>query len=385
MKLTKPCNLRVMHIASGDLWAGAEVQLYTLTTTLQRKLSATIIVVLFNHGKLEQALREAGIQVIVFDEANLNGFRIFWQLAKTIRVWKPDVIHTHRNKENILGSIAARLIGHIPSMRTQHGASEHYPAWYLVHKQVIRLLDWLSGRFLQARIIAVSEDLASLLKRAFPADKIQVIENGVDLESLVQHSACPHITKNEQGKAWRVGVAGRLVPVKRVDLFIKAAHHLLKQYPELNISFHIFGDGPLREELKGLCHSLAVDSAVVFEGHCSNMAEMLSTLDVLVMTSDHEGLPMILLEAMALKVPIIAHRTGGIPHLLDQGKAGILVDEHNPEGYGQAIHQLLQNSDDNSPRVRSAVDRVNSIYNSETNASAYCNQYLEITSSILTT
>ena len=378
--MPQPCSLHVMHIVSGDLWAGAEVQLHTLASTLQHKLGATVSVVILNHGKLEQALRETGIQVIVLDESILNGFQIFYQLIKIIREVKPDVLHTHRNKENILGSFAARLSSNIPSLRTQHGAPEHHPAWYLIHKQIICLLDWFSGQFLQARIIAVSEDLASLLKQIFPADKIRFIENGIDVESLSQLAARGHRTTDKNRESWKIGIAGRLVPVKRMDLFIETAHILLKEHPELNMTFHIFGDGPLREELQALSQRLNVAEHLTLEGHCTDMTRRLSSLDLLVMTSDHEGLPMILLEAMALQIPIVAHRVGGITKLLDHGNAGVLVDEHRPDGYVKGILHLIQNPAGRDGMVNSAFERVQTAYASDKNAVAYCLQYLQISS-----
>lgn len=95
--------------------------------------------------------------------------------------------------------------------------------------------------------------------------------------------------------------------------------YLKKHYPELNIHFHIYGSGPLQETLATQVRENHADNYIHFEGHCDTIAQELQTLDTLLMTSDHEGLPMILLEAMSLKTPIIAHAVGGIPNLLDQG------------------------------------------------------------------
>ena len=130
---------------------------------------------------------------------------------------------------------------------------------------------------------------------------------------------------------------GRLVPVKRVDIFIAAARYLLEQKPDPGIRFYVIGDGPLREELESLSHKSGTERIVHFLGHQDDILRHIQDLDALMMTSDHEGLPMVLLEAMALRVPIIAHRTGGIPGLLDQGTCGILVDNQDPAAYARAI------------------------------------------------
>lgn len=378
MNMNRPCPLHIMHIVSGDLWAGAESQLFTLASTLHKHLKATVSVVILNHGKLEEILRHEGIQVIVLDEQNLNGFQILRQLIDVVRRLKPDVIHTHRIKENIIGSIAARLSGNIPTLRTQHGAPEHHPKWHQLPKQIIHFLDWFSGQFLQQRIIAVSETLAGQLKQQFNAEKVRVVENGIDIDSILQSADVDRPHPSQPQKPLMIGIAGRLVPVKRMDLFIQAAKFVKENKPELEISFHIFGDGPLREELETLNRQLGTENYVSLKGHCDNLAEQLITLDALVMTSDHEGLPMTLLEAMVLQIPIIAHRVGGIPKLLDDGNCGVLVDDHTPSGYAQTIDQLVNNPEERLEITKNAFDRVHELYSATKNAKIICEFYLEI-------
>ena len=377
--MNKPRTINILHIASGDLWAGAEVQLFTLAKSLNNQQDINISVVLLNHGILEQKLLNNGINVIVLDESKLNGFQILRQLISTIRKIKPDVIHTHRVKENILGSISA-LFNKTPSLRTAHGAPEHKPEWFHIPKRLILFLDWFCGRFLQRQIIAVSGDLAGILQKDFPANKIKVIENGIDLASLtnIATSVKPDPVKSDMESStssFRIGIAGRLVPVKRVDLFIKAAAELLKTHPEFNISFHIFGDGPLHRELVALNQKLNTEKMIHFEGHCENMQQELADLDILLITSDHEGLPMILLEAMVLQTPIVAHAVGGIPTLLDQGKCGVLVSDHHSSAYAEAIYQLIKNNGIRTNIIQNALSRVTTFYSSEQNANAYLTAY----------
>ncbi|MCK5666397.1 MAG: glycosyltransferase, partial [Thiotrichaceae bacterium] len=112
-----------------------------------------------------------------------------------------------------------------------------------------------------------------------------------------------------------------------------------------------------------------------FEGHCENMQQKLADLDILLITSDHEGLPMILLEAMALKTPVIAHAVGGIPMVLNQGECGALVSEHQPSNYANAIFQLLNSKENRSNIIKKAFRRVSDFYSSEKNAKAYHETY----------
>ena len=370
-------TIHVLHFASGDLWAGAEVMLYTLAKTLHAELNIKVSAVLLNHGILEQKLRNCGVYVHVLDETRLSSFQILQQLNKIIDELKPDVIHTHRIKENIIGSIAALYNHRIPSLRTVHGAPEHRPPLHKLPKHLILFLNWLSGRYLQQTIIAVSPNLAKKLEDDYPKTKIKVIENGIDIDTLKQ-CITHKTTKNTNKNSYRIGIAGRLVPVKRVDLFIESALYLKQHYPELPIHFHIYGDGPLSDTLQTQVRSQQADNYIHFEGHCEDITQQLQTLNALLMTSDHEGLPMILLEAMCLQTPIIAHAVGGIPHLLEQGKCGTLVRKHTAKAYSEAMVKLINQPGQYQLLAQLAFERVNQNYSARSTADAYLKVYKEL-------
>jgi glycosyltransferase involved in cell wall biosynthesis len=378
--MTTLCNIHVLHIVSGDLWAGAEVQLFTLAKGQQRQPETHVSVVILNHGMLEQQLKQAGIDTIVIDESKLNGIEILLRLIRIIRALRPDVIHTHRNKENILGSIAARLSGNIPTLRTAHGSPEHKSAWYQIHKRTTLFLDWFCGRFLQKSIIAVSEDLADILAKDYPVQKIHVIQNGIDAVEISRSASEQSRADTIKTDVLRIGIIGRLVPVKRVDLFIRAAHRLIDEFPELNPSFHIYGDGPLRDELEALNRTFKTHTRIHFEGHCHTIHAQIKNLDVLLMTSDHEGLPMTLLEAMALRTPIIAHAVGGIPKLLDEGNCGLLVYTQAPSEYVRAIIALKNMPEKFTAMIDSASYQVKVHYSASNNSQEYRDKYKSIIS-----
>ncbi len=369
---------KVLHIASGDQWAGAEVQLFTLVKTLHIKNMISVRVVLLNHGTLEQRLQETGVHVVVLDESKLNALQIFFRLKRLIAEQKPDIVHTHRTKENIIGSIAAFLSGNMFSLRTAHGTPEHTPSWRQLPKRLIIALDRFCGRYLQDKIVAVSDDLATILKNDFPADHICIIENGIDLEGTKKHKVKSHTSPKTMESAFKIGFVGRLVPVKRVDLFIQTARYILEHHPNLNVNFHIYGNGPLHSQLKQLSKKLKTEDNVYFEGHHNNISEKLQELDILLMTSDHEGLPMVLLEAMALEIPIVAHAVGGIPKLLDHGICGTLVNEHTAAGYAQEIITAAKNHKHCLDKSIHALQRANSSYTAIQNANKYCTEYISL-------
>jgi glycosyltransferase involved in cell wall biosynthesis len=218
--------------------------------------------------------------------------------------------------------------------------------------------------------------MADILAEDFPAGSVCVIENGIDTEAFVRPAsllpnAAPEISL-------KIGIAGRLVPVKRVDIFIRTAKHLHDAHRELGLDFRIYGDGPLLEELEALARSLETESYLHFEGHCADIHNALRGLDMLLMTSDHEGLPMILLEAMALEIPVIAHSVGGINELLAGGECGVLVNEQSPEKYANAVRELIVKPELRERLARKALQHIASRYTATRNAEEYCAVYKEI-------
>jgi L-malate glycosyltransferase len=332
--------LRVMHIISGDLWAGAEVQAYTLLKHIQPEVE--LCVILMNQGELGERLTAVGITPILIPETKNSSLSIIRKLFSHIRQFKPDVIHTHRQKENILGSLAnlfcAPFNGKLtPSVRTAHGAPEFHPKG----KQKIQVwLDQFVGRYLQKRVIAVSEDLAKKLTAVYPTSHINVIQNGVDVDALKAAANPPAEFKQNAPDKTHVGIIGRLEPVKRVDIFLDMAAILIKQEPD-KWYFHIVGDGKLKSELAEQSHRLGISKYVTFHGHRKDIPSCIAALDAIIMCSDHEGTPMTALEALALGTPLIAHKVGGLQELLTDLPEN-LVAQHSADEYAKTLLHLLK-------------------------------------------
>ena len=102
-------------------------------------------------------------------------------------------------------------------------------------------------------------------------------------------------------------------------------------------AFYVFGEGPLRAELEAEAERLGITAAARFMGFTHEVAANLKAMDLLLLTSDHEGLPMIVLEAMTLRVPVVSHAVGAIPALLDEGRGGTLLTTQAPEAFARAI------------------------------------------------
>ncbi|WP_019531038.1 glycosyltransferase [Dasania marina] len=328
--------MRILHVASGDLWAGAEVQLFTLVSALAAIEGNALFVVLLNEGELARRLRDIAVPVLVIDESHYGPKQILGRLKAHMLSVKPHVVHTHRLKENIIGALANTYSAKAYCVRTVHGAPEFsYSLIRQTPKWLISRLDKWVGRHLQHKVIAVSQPLSGLLQNIYPASHIAVVLNGVDVDTLSSIKAA------ELGREGvkHVGIVGRLVPVKRVDLFLQMAKALVDQAND-NYCFHIIGDGPLLDDLQRQAAKLGLKD-VTFYGHREDATALIKAMDVLVMCSDHEGLPMTALESVAIGTPMVAHAVGGLVPLFETLDVCELVAQHNAEGYAGAVARVL--------------------------------------------
>ena len=323
-------------MASGDLWAGAEAQVYQIVTALNRLPGVTAAAALLNEGELASRLRQTGVEVRVFPESAVGSWTIYRQLTAFMRAWRPDVVHTHRQKENILGALAARAAGASVCVRTTHGAAEFTPGVRQANKLALRRLDAWAARRLQQRVVAVSDDLAHKLTHALPGATICVIPNGIDVDSM-RTAAQPAVALPRN--VFHVAFIGRLVPVKRVDVFLRAAADLVFS-GQATYRFHIIGDGPLRAALERQSFELDISNDCDFHGFRPDAPSLLAAMNCMVLTSDHEGLPMTTLEARALGIPVVAHAVGGLVPLLQDSSDCRLVATQVPSDYADAIRAV---------------------------------------------
>lgn len=338
MKSSKP-QLKVMHIISGDLWAGAEIQAYTLLGQLRTQCKLSVV--LLNPGRLADDLRSLRVPVTIIDETQVNSLSILLRLRCIMKEFRPDVVHTHRQKENVLGSFANMLSVRAKCIRTIHGAPEFEPkGWHRFQA----VLDRFSGQYLQDSVISVSSELKGKLERIFASKKIHVVKNGVDIECLKEAVGEADFRKL-QPDHMHIGFIGRLEPVKRGDIFLKMIPILMEIVPEKKFHFHVVGEGTMRCKLECQAGDMGIKDVVTFHGHRNDTPTCIKSLDAMVICSDHEGTPMTALEALAIGTPLIAHNVGGLREIfLDSPE--YLVDDHSSIGYAKSLKKVLFESTD---------------------------------------
>lgn len=274
-------------------------------------------------------------------------------LATIYHLWRlmrhecPDVVHTHTAKAGFVGRIAAWLARIPVIVHTFHG---HVFAGYFGKNKtrVFIQLERLCAR-LSTRIITLS----ALLKRELadiyhiaPASQIEIIELGFELDELIQvnrNQSDFRIQQHIPADVPLVGIVGRLVPIKNHDLFLRAAKKILETTPDAH--FAIVGDGERRAELEGMAHDLGIAEHVHFAGWITDTGPVYAALNVVVLCSHNEGLPVSLIEAMATGVPVVATAVGGVHDLLEEGRLGAMVPPGDTEALAQAIIKTLHGAE----------------------------------------
>lgn len=337
-------TLRVCHVASGDRWAGAEVQLSALLKGLRQMPSLELSAIFLNEGRPAAEARQMGIDVCVIDETRHSFFQILAAATRFLAGKNAGVLHSHRYKESLLAAMLARRCHVAVHVSSKHGAAEPFKGWSGLKQGAIQALDRQVAIRATDRIISVSDELRKRLVRGIPGEKVVTIHNGID-ETKVFSRFTAAEAKGRLGIAPGcpvVGLAGRLDPIKRLDIFLMAAREIGEQLPKAR--FVIAGDGAEAMRLRELSSKLGVDEKTLFLGHRDDIFDVIRALDIFVFCSDHEGLPMALLETLYLGVPVVARPVGGIAEVIQDGIHGVWVPSAKPEDLASACISLLRDN-----------------------------------------
>ena len=266
--------------------------------------------------------------------------RALASLVRAVRLTRPDIVHTHTAKAGMLGRLAAVMAGppRPKIVHTYHGhVLEGYfgPVKNATYRELERRLATVSDALIGVSNATV-DDLVRL--GIAPREQFRVIPIGLDLEPFL--GATP-----ADGAAFRAeaGVedgevlltfVGRLVPIKRVDVLLRAFAHA--RHGGAPVRLAIVGDGDRRPELQALASELGVADHVWFAGYRGAMLPVAAASDVAVLSSDNEGTPVSLIEAAAASTPAVATRVGGVPDVVGDD-TGLLAPAGDFESLGRAI------------------------------------------------
>jgi glycosyltransferase involved in cell wall biosynthesis len=231
-----------------------------------------------------------------------------------------------------------------------------------------------------SKIIAVSNDIASVMGTKFGTEKVVTIHNSVDTSLIRPSKSAEEIRReiNIGDDQPVVGSVGRLVPVKAYGLFLEAARLILSKRPD--VLFVIVGDGPLRQELERTAHGLGISTSVIFTGFREDVLDVVNAFDIFLLSSAHEGIPMAVLEAMALGKPVVSTAVGGMVEIIENNASGLLVDAGSQEAMADRCLTLLENRELRSRIERGAEKRIQQEFSIDEQRSRVLRLYEEVVS-----
>lgn len=303
---------------------------------------------------IDERARQRGVDYVEIRERHSFDLRIWRPLVDLVTQRRVDVIHGHDYKTNLLAYLLARRTGAVP-LATAHGWTGHSSRERRLYYPAERkLLAWFP------HVIAVSTDIKQQLVRAGARpDRVTVLLNGIDPSAFRRDAAAGAALRRSLGIApddRLIGSVGRLEPQKRFDLLMDAFTEVRRARPRARLA--IVGDGSLRDALQTRAEALALGPSCLLLGHRHDIVALHSAFDLFVQSSDYEGTPNAVLEAMAMGTPLVATDAGGTRELAFDATHGLIVPPNDRDALVRAILQVLDEPAAAAARAAAARARV---------------------------
>ncbi|HEX3031852.1 MAG TPA: glycosyltransferase family 4 protein [Bacillota bacterium] len=331
--------LRILQIGSGAEYGGATTYLLMLLEALKEQ--GWEVDYAGTPGKTLQVVRDSGYRVFPIPALQreirpLKDWLALRQLRQVLRQEHYQVVHTHTSKGGFLGRLAARQEGIPAILHTVHGFAFHELSSTFQRKLYVRL-EKTAARWCDRLITVNEEDRQQALKyHISDPDSVTTVYNGIDTRPFDGVAPSPG-----EKPCLLVGMVARLAPSKAPLDFVRAAALVLNHRQD--VKFLLIGDGPLQSELEFEVSLLGLRDRILFTGFREDVPNLLADLDVFVLTTLWEGLPISLLEAMAMAKPVVSTRVRGPREVVEHGVSGYLVPPGDTLAMSEAILELLEN------------------------------------------
>ena len=315
---------------------GAQTALYRLLKHADQTRIKPVAACFYNGDKLmANKIRQLGAPVVDLQMTTFWRIDALWRLYKLLRRERPSILHSCLFHANFLGRIVGQL-ARVPVIITSRRNVEIGGPWRE------RLKRWTVS--LDDKIVAVcaAARQAEIERAGAPPEKVVTIYNGIEPNDYTVNAR--QTIRREfdvPPSAKLLGTVGRMHPQKGHVYLLTALRRVRERFPDARLL--VVGDGRLRAQLQSQVHEQQLEDGVTFTGVRSDIPEILSALDLFVLPSLWEGLPNVILEAMAAGLPVVATAVGGAPELVADGQTGLLVPPAQAEALEQAIMQMLEN------------------------------------------
>lgn len=314
---------------------GAERFLVSLVKYLDKNKIKPIVCCLNWKGEWAKELEDRGIKVIALNKKGKFDIAVIFSLIRVIRQYDISIVNTHLWAADALGRMAAILAGVPVIVSTIHSLDLWKKWWHMV---IDKLLSYRTNMF-----IAVSESAKNhyINTEKIALSKVAYIPNAIEIEKFKNNEDCSYLyyeLELKKEESIILACIGRLNEEKGHKYLLEALSSLNGRY---NIKLLVVGEGPLRNSLQSMVHSLQLNDKIKFLGQRNDIPQILEISDCLILSSIYEGLPSCILEAMAAGKPVIATKVGGIPDLIVEEETGFMVPSQDSHALALAIEKLI--------------------------------------------
>jgi glycosyltransferase involved in cell wall biosynthesis len=364
-------KINILHIISSGGFFGAENALIELACALEKTGLCSVTVGVFDnlhirHMEVEKVCREKGLQTIAIPCNGKFDLNAAIRLRQFIVDHGISAIHSHGYKSNLY-SLLASLNLPIARFCTCHnwpGGSLKMRFYEVLDRVFLRKFD---------TVFAVSDDVKSkIIESGVSSGKVKLVHNGIDADLFRKAESQRVAIRRSLGipeDAAVIGTVGRISTEKGHRHLLGISGHILSKFPDTR--FLLIGDGPLRETLENEFGS----PSVIFTGLRRDVPDLLRCMDIFVLPSLTEGLPMAILEAMAAGLPVVATRVGDVPQVLIEKETGLIVEPGDESRLEDALLCLLSDPGPAVEMGRKGSERVRKYFSSERMAEIYLGVY----------
>jgi len=289
------------------------------------------------YAAIEQKARDYGSPLISVPDRGALDRSVLREMLAICRRYKVRIWHGHDYKSNLLG-LTLRPFHAMKLVSTVHGWVKHTtrtPLYYTVDR-------WCLPYY--HHVISVSDDLHERVKElGLPDERCTMVQNAIDERQFSRHYPASESPLRQQHGTPKgrlvIGAVGRLSPEKAFNHLIRATHQLVQQ--GCDVELWIAGDGDHRGELEQIIAHLNMKDRVRLLGFVANTVDLYHAMDLFVLSSLREGLPNVVLEAMAMRVPVVSTRVAGVPKLIVDGESGLLVPIADVQALADAMRRVV--------------------------------------------
>jgi glycosyltransferase involved in cell wall biosynthesis len=334
-------KIRVLYVVENTTFGGGERGFGQLSSAINRNRFHPIIAA-HSGGRLEDMAQKQGVRFYPLDMNRKFNLKTIAKISKIINENRINIVHSMGSRADFFARIACRNILFAKVICTVAMLVEGYDVNGL-RKAVYKFADWYSSRFV-SHYITVSQALKQKLiqEREIPEERISVIYNGVELDRFNPERFNSNGLRKSLGikeDYTIVGSIGRLVYQKGFLYLIEAARILHQK--NYKIRLVIVGQGPEENKLKHMAETSGIIDVCTFVGQRFDIPQLLSDFDIFALPSVLEGLPRVVIEAMAMGKPIVAADIDGVREELTHNRTGIIVPPKNPVALAEAIMSLI--------------------------------------------